>query len=187
MKDYKKKYEDALNAARKFKNDCPSLWDTESNPFRGVFEELEDSKDDNIGKHLLNWFKDCKWDAVDNGTLKRDDIIAWLEKRIEKSSWSEEDENGFGDALWAIQQARTIAKDENDVGNLWYAEKWLKSLKERYSLKAVLLTPEEIKKICTIYDNLNQERNCSTILYNSDETFFNHVLMEYKAITKKGE
>lgn len=50
-----------------------------------------------------------------------------------------------------------------------------------------LLTPEEIKKICTIYDNLNQERNRGTILYNSDETFFNHVLMEYKVIAQKGE
>ncbi len=50
-----------------------------------------------------------------------------------------------------------------------------------------LLTPEEIKKICTIYDNLNEERKCATILYNSDETFFNHVLMEYKSIAQKGE
>lgn len=49
------------------------------------------------------------------------------------------------------------------------------------------LTPEEIKKICTIYDNLNQERKCATVLYNSDETFFNHVLMEYEVIAKKGE
>lgn len=24
-----------------------------------------------------------------------------------------------------------LAKDENDVGNLWYAERWLKSIKER--------------------------------------------------------
>ena len=46
------------------------------------------------------------------------------------------------------------------------------------------LTPEEIKKICTIYDNLNQERNRGAVLYNSDETFFNHVLMEYKSIAK---
>lgn len=45
MEDYKKKYEDALNAARKFKNDCPSFWDTESNPFRGVFEELKENED----------------------------------------------------------------------------------------------------------------------------------------------
>jgi hypothetical protein len=49
------------------------------------------------------------------------------------------------------------------------------------------LTSEEIKKICTIYDNLNQERECATVLYNSDETFFNHVLMEYKSIAQKGE
>ena len=49
------------------------------------------------------------------------------------------------------------------------------------------LTPEEIKKICIIYDNLNQERKCATVLYNSDETFFNHVLMVYKSIAQKGE
>ncbi len=49
------------------------------------------------------------------------------------------------------------------------------------------LTPEEIKKICTIYDNLKQERECATVLYNSNETFFNHVLMEYKSIAQKGE
>ena len=55
-----------------------------------------------------------------------------LEKQGEhKPAWSEEDENGLGDTLWAIKQARTIAKDENDMGNLWYAERWLKSLKER--------------------------------------------------------
>jgi hypothetical protein len=46
-------------------------------------------------------------------------------------AWSEEDEAGLGDAIWAIEQARTIAKDENDMGNLWYAENWLKSLKDR--------------------------------------------------------
>jgi hypothetical protein len=53
-------------------------------------------------------------------------------KKIEQNpAWSEEDEIGFGDAMWAIEQARTIAKDENDMGNLWYAERWLKSLKSR--------------------------------------------------------
>ena len=49
----------------------------------------------------------------------------------DNSEWSEEDEVGLGDALWAIKQARTIAKDENDMGNLWCAERWLKSLKGR--------------------------------------------------------
>ena len=46
-------------------------------------------------------------------------------------AWSEEDEVNFHDVMWAIEQARTIAKDENDMGNLWYAERWLKSIKER--------------------------------------------------------
>ena len=56
----------------------------------------------------------------------RADAIAEMQKPAE---WSEEDEIALGDALWAIRQATTIAKDENDMGNLWYAEKWLKSLK----------------------------------------------------------
>lgn len=43
--------------------------------------------------------------------------------------WSEEDENGLGDALWCCKQAASIAKDENDMGNVWYAEHWLKSIK----------------------------------------------------------
>lgn len=64
---------------------------------------------------------------------------------IGKSVWSEEDEAGLGDALWAIKQARTIAKDENDMGNLWYAENWLKSIKSRISLKQEW-SEEEIEK-----------------------------------------
>lgn len=64
---------------------------------------------------------------------------------IGKSVWSEEDEIGLGDTLWAIKQARTIAKDENDMGNLWYAENWLKSIKSRISLKQEW-SEEEIEK-----------------------------------------
>lgn len=50
-------------------------------------------------------------------------------------NWSEEDEVGLGDALWAIERARTIAKNENDMGNLWCAERWLKSIKRRVQPK----------------------------------------------------
>lgn len=66
-----------------------------------------------------------------------ENVIDWLKslkERIQpqpKQEWSEEDEIGLGDALWCCKQARTIAKDENDMGNIWYAEKWLKSLKKR--------------------------------------------------------
>lgn len=54
-----------------------------------------------------------------------------LNKIEKKPTWSEEDEAGLSVAMWAIEQARAIAKNENDMGNLWYAERWLKSIKER--------------------------------------------------------
>ena len=87
--------------------------------------------------------------------------IAWLEKQGEKGTngnerdfpiseppltikhakevmgikqddaWSEEDEVALCDALWCCKQAASIAKDENDMGNVWFAENWLNSLKER--------------------------------------------------------
>ena len=69
---------------------------------------------------------------------------------IGKSVWSEEDEIGLGDALWAIKQARTIAKDENDMGNLWYAEKWLKSLRPQNTWKP---SDDEIEKASQEWDS----------------------------------
>lgn len=48
-----------------------------------VILEPEVSKNERIRKQLLNWFKDCHWDAIDEDKtpLKRNDIIAWLEKQ----------------------------------------------------------------------------------------------------------
>lgn len=68
-------------------------------------------------------------------TLYYHGMVKWLKSikyRIQpQQKWTEEDESGFGDTLWAIDKARIIAKDENDMGNLWYAENWLRELKER--------------------------------------------------------
>ena len=75
------------------------------------------------------------------------ECIDWLKSiknRVQpEQEWSEEDEIGLGDALWAIKQARTVAKDENDMGNLWYAEKWLKSLRPQNTWKP---SDDEIEK-----------------------------------------
>lgn len=73
---------------------------------------------ESFGKEVLERFRETKGDE-------------YMDSYGQKPDWSEEDEIGFGDALWAIGLARTITKDENDMGNLWYAEKWLKSLKDR--------------------------------------------------------
>ena len=43
------------------------------------------------------------------------------------AEWSEEDETAFGDLMWCIKQARKSAKDENDMGNIWFAENWVKN------------------------------------------------------------
>lgn len=146
MEDYKKKYEDALNAARKFKNDCPSLWDTESNPFKGVFEELEDSNDDNIRKHLLNWFKDCKWDAVDNGTLKRNDIIAWLEKH----KYTEEDLDKAYKCADEVQYRRGYEDAKKEIENQGEQKPTWSEEDERYYDSALW----HIKNSCGIEGNV---------------------------------
>lgn len=59
-------------------------------------------------------------------------------------AWSEEDEIALGDALWCCKQAASIAKDENEMGNVWYAERWLKSLKAQTAWKP---SDEQIKAV----------------------------------------
>ena len=70
------------------------------------------------------------YEDADGGAVFEKNLVE--QKPVE---WSEEDETGLRDALWAIEQARTIAKDENDMGNLWYAENWLKSLRPQRQWK----------------------------------------------------
>lgn len=45
----------------------------------------------------------------------------------QKPAWSDEDETAFGDLMWCIKQAAKSAKDENDIGNVWFAENWVKN------------------------------------------------------------
>ena len=56
----------------------------------------------------------------------------------QKPEWSEEDETAFGDLLWCIKQAAKSAKDENDIGNVWFAEHWVKG-----RLKSLCPQPEQ--------------------------------------------
>lgn len=41
------------------------------------------------------------------------------------------------------------------------------------------MTKEDIKQICQIYDNFHSERDVATIAYNSDDTFWEHILATY--------
>ena len=41
------------------------------------------------------------------------------------------------------------------------------------------MTKEKIKQICRIYDNFRAERDAATIAYNSDDVFWEHILVTY--------
>ena len=95
-----------------------------------LIPELAESEGEKIREAAKHGLQQLGWEHI-NG-IKIKDILAWLEKQGEqKRVWSEEDENGLGDALWCCKQAASIAKDENDMGNIWFAKDWLKSLKGR--------------------------------------------------------
>lgn len=113
------------------------------------------SEDDERMLHTI--IADFKGFIRDNtSTLEShfNECIDWLKSiknRVQpEQEWSEDDEIGLGDALWAIKQARTIAKDENDMGNLWYAEKWLKSLRPQNTWKP---SDDEIEKASQEWDS----------------------------------
>ena len=81
--DYKQKYEQALERAKIIN---PGTADYEVAV--KIFPEIEENEDEKMRKQLLNWFKDCSWDIIDDGNLKREDIIAWLEKQGELNTFS---------------------------------------------------------------------------------------------------
>ena len=56
-------------------------------------------------------------------------------KEQKPAEWSEEDEDCVSDVLWCIDQAMKIAKNENDMGTCWSAERFIKSLRPQPHLK----------------------------------------------------
>ncbi len=121
-------------------------------------------------------------------TLKGVDVnvvIDWLKSLKDRvgcesnctatKEWGEEDKTALGDALWCCKQAASIAKNENDMGNIWYAEKWLKSLEGRIHPKndynQYKEVVESIAKMCERYDKYSH-----SIL----KDFFNNVKAKCK-------
>lgn len=93
--------------------------------------------------------------------------IAFINEQLgtKPEEWSEEDETALGDLLWCIRQAAKSAKDENDMGNVWFAEHWVKN-----RLKSIRPQPrqewsEEDEKIYqTVFNHFNsyEKYSCST-------------------------
>ena len=127
--DYKQKYNKLVEAVKVLQKTNPSdegiqNWVNDNVP------ELAESEDEKARKYLLHCVEQweeghCCWNS-DKEAIKP--LKAYLEKQ-KPVEWSEEDETALQDALWCIEQARKQAKDENDMGTCWFAERWLKSLK----------------------------------------------------------
>ena len=135
--DYKKKYKEALERAREYhKVDYDNTLRLYARgTMEYIFPELKESEDVKIKESLMQYIWDIyhrEYCPPTPSIETCDKWLSWLEKQGEqKPTWNEEDETALCDALWCCKQAASIAKDENDMGNIWYAEKWIKSLKDR--------------------------------------------------------
>ena len=94
---------------------------------------LGKQKDEHLDNDLTfnkpaEWSKDIICKAVKEVGLTQHQIN-WLKNNVfpPEQEWSEEDEAAFGDLMWCIEQARKSAKDENDMGDIWFAENWVKN------------------------------------------------------------
>lgn len=101
-------------------------------------------------------------------------ILSWLKKQKEqKSEWNEEDEIYLQDALWCVKQASKVARDENDMGACWSAERWLKSLKNRGNFpKSNTNSPswkpskEQMRCLQAVVQDVNKKSLMSTTGYS---------------------
>ena len=120
------KRNEALEIVREY---YPSSGKDLNEALETLIPELKESEDERIRKQLLNWFKNCHWDAIDKDTkpLKRDDIIAWLEKK-KPTKWSENDETMLKNVIGAI-------KFLSSTNESWFyledSLEWLESLKNQ--------------------------------------------------------
>ena len=130
------------------------------NSFFGAYAGLDPNNTETIKEQanllldLVNveWSEEDKsmlYNIIEYGYLDAEDLdwLRGLPKRIQlrknNVEWSEEDNVYLDDALWAMKLASTVAQDENDMGNIWCAERWLKSLKERIQPKQELSKKDE--------------------------------------------
>ena len=118
--DYEKLYKEALERAE-------SMYEEGMMPERleYLFPELKENEDEKIRKEIIDYVIV----TLDDESSSKDRWLAWLEKQ--KSIIDEEYEQGKKGVLWCIEQAMKNAKDENEMGTCWFAEKWLEKQGEK--------------------------------------------------------
>lgn len=120
-----------------------------------IIVEKKESDDERIRKAIKCYVEDMPDSYGFAHGIGKKEMLAYLEKQKEQTpeEWSEEDETGLIDALDCVEKARKVAKDEGDMGNCWYAEKWLNSLRPQPHWKP---SEEQMYSLGTVvkgYDN----------------------------------
>ena len=87
--DYKEKYEQALERAKKIHNQTE--FDYEKGMMEEIFPELKESEDEKIRKWLIDWAKAVNWS--EQFTVTKEQVLAWLEKQGEQKPFDYENAN----------------------------------------------------------------------------------------------
>ena len=83
--NYENKYKEALKAVKELSDSLDESYLTEE--LEKIFPELKESEGERIRKYLLKLADRCPEDSIDfMGEVKKEDVIAWLEKHGEYST-----------------------------------------------------------------------------------------------------
>lgn len=135
-----KRYDEAIEKAEKWRNapNVDKIPTFGNRIIEDIFPELKESKKEWIEKirqELKSYLEHRKTEQISESDAVQQ-WITWLEKQdAQKPSWSEEDEISLLDVLWCCKKAASIAKDENEMGTVWCAERWLDSLRDKCTWK----------------------------------------------------
>ena len=127
--DYEKEYKEALERAREYHkvDNDNTLKIYAKGTMEYLFPVLKESEDERIRKYLLKLADRCPEDSIDfMGEVKKEDVVAWLEKQGEQNpAWSEDDELYLEDAIHAAKELYYANCGGDELVD------WLKSLKDR--------------------------------------------------------
>ena len=150
-----KAYDEALERAKNLHKDAIDMEENRlAKQCEIIFPELEESEDEKIRNTLIRICKKALPDIFKTYGYEGDkeNIIAWLEKQESRTSIDAvaDNKSAIDDALWCVKQAYQTAKNENDTGTCWFAEKWLNDLKKEVTLRQQKKIIKEIvnKKSC---------------------------------------
>ena len=119
--NYEKAYKEALEQAKFYYGNCPS--ESEKKKFEKMFPVLNENEDERIRKELISFVNKYY------GEETKKEVLTYLEKQ-KPAEWSEEDERHLNTIIRAIHGAGNITPIDGEL-----AEKWLKSLPERFNLQ----------------------------------------------------